>query len=83
MELGRTHDVYVGVDVFGRGCHGGGGFNTVEVQVFDMLLSLCIHYGPICTEILLYDDGSSSGSSSSTLLNILLVIDRITVTYTV
>ena len=21
-------NVYVGVDVFGRGCHGGGGFNT-------------------------------------------------------
>lgn len=27
---GRAMDVYVGVDVFGRGCLGGGGFNTVE-----------------------------------------------------
>ena len=26
----RFPDVYVGVDVFGRGCKGGGGFNTVE-----------------------------------------------------
>eukprot|EP01134_Creolimax_fragrantissima_P002242 CFRG2242T1 len=25
---GRTSDVYVGIDVFGRGCFGGGGFNT-------------------------------------------------------
>ena len=24
----RQADVYVGVDVFGRGCFGGGGFNT-------------------------------------------------------
>jgi len=31
-ELGRTRDVYVGVDVFGRGCYGDGGFNTVEVE---------------------------------------------------
>ncbi|XP_033739012.1 cytosolic endo-beta-N-acetylglucosaminidase-like isoform X3 [Pecten maximus] len=27
---GRAMDVYVGVDVFGRGCLGGGGFNTIE-----------------------------------------------------
>lgn len=26
----RTGDVYVGIDVFGRGCPGGGGFNTLE-----------------------------------------------------
>ncbi|XP_013403373.1 cytosolic endo-beta-N-acetylglucosaminidase [Lingula anatina] len=26
----RPHDVYVGVDVFGRNCFGGGGFNTKE-----------------------------------------------------
>ena len=29
----RHHDVFVGVDVFGRGCPGGGGFNTIEVSV--------------------------------------------------
>ncbi len=28
--LGRRQDVYLGVDVFGRGCHGGGGFNTQQ-----------------------------------------------------
>ena len=38
-ELGRTHDVYVGVDIFGRGCYGGGGFNTVEVEFPDKLFS--------------------------------------------
>ena len=32
-EKGRDMDVYVGIDVFGRGCLGGGGFNTVEVSV--------------------------------------------------
>ncbi|CAH1795243.1 unnamed protein product [Owenia fusiformis] len=26
----RKNDVYVGVDVFGRGCPGGGGYNTIE-----------------------------------------------------
>ena len=31
-EKGRDMDVYVGIDVFGRGCLGGGGFNTVEVS---------------------------------------------------
>ncbi|XP_063226102.1 cytosolic endo-beta-N-acetylglucosaminidase isoform X1 [Bacillus rossius redtenbacheri] len=28
----RKHDVYVGVDVFGRGCFGGGGFNTCKAM---------------------------------------------------
>ena len=28
----RYRDVFVGVDVFGRGCPGGGGFNTIEVS---------------------------------------------------
>ncbi len=27
----RYRDVFVGIDVFGRGCFGGGGFNTCEV----------------------------------------------------
>lgn len=27
----RKKDVFVGVDVFGRGCRGGGGFGTIEV----------------------------------------------------
>ena len=27
----RAYDVYVGIDVFGRGCRGGGGYNTKEV----------------------------------------------------
>ena len=29
----RRYDVYVGVDVFGRGCFGGGGWNTNKVCV--------------------------------------------------
>ena len=28
----RYGDVYVGVDVFGRGCYGGGGYNTFKVS---------------------------------------------------
>ena len=31
-QADRPWDVYVGVDVFGRGCLGGGGFNTSEVN---------------------------------------------------
>ena len=27
----RSSDVYVGIDVFGRGCYGGGGFNSCKV----------------------------------------------------
>lgn len=36
----RCRDVFVGTDVFGRGCFGGGGFNTCEVclSLFIMLL---------------------------------------------
>ena len=29
----RSSDVYVGIDVFGRGCFGGGGFNSCKVHV--------------------------------------------------
>lgn len=28
----RLNDVYVGVDVFGRGCFGGGGYNSKAVS---------------------------------------------------
>lgn len=28
MVSSRVEDVYVGVDVFGRGCYGGGGMNS-------------------------------------------------------
>lgn len=28
----RTRDVYVGLDVWGRGCPGGGGFNSAHVN---------------------------------------------------
>jgi mannosyl-glycoprotein endo-beta-N-acetylglucosaminidase len=29
----RRQDVYVGVDVFGRNCYGGGGFNSCQVKL--------------------------------------------------
>ena len=29
----RYLDIYVGIDVFGRGCYGGGGFNTPSVKL--------------------------------------------------
>jgi len=37
----RCHDVYVGVDVFGRNCYGGGGFNShkVKARLCSMLAS--------------------------------------------
>ena len=32
-NAGTRHlDVYVGVDVFGRNCYGGGGFNSCQVK---------------------------------------------------
>ena len=34
---GRPYDVFVGVDVFGRGCYKGGGYNTNKVSVSFML----------------------------------------------
>ncbi|PIK34400.1 putative cytosolic endo-beta-N-acetylglucosaminidase isoform X1 [Apostichopus japonicus] len=46
----RRQDVFVGVDVFGRNCYGGGGWNTWKwlLSVFDLLLlfkSLNAHSG--------------------------------------
>ena len=32
MSKDRPTDVYVGIDVFGRGCLGDGGYNTIEVR---------------------------------------------------
>jgi hypothetical protein len=33
-NAGTRHlDVYVGVDVFGRNCYGGGGFNSCQVKL--------------------------------------------------
>ena len=32
-------DVFVGIDVFGRGCFGGGGFNTCQVCLVFLLFS--------------------------------------------
>ena len=31
VEANRPFDLYVGIDIFGRGCLGDGGFNTREV----------------------------------------------------
>ena len=39
---GRKGEVYVGIDVFGRGCPGGGGYNSCEVGGASLILSrLC------------------------------------------
>ena len=35
----RLYDVYVGVDVFGRNCRGGGGFSTNVVSVIQIQFS--------------------------------------------
>jgi mannosyl-glycoprotein endo-beta-N-acetylglucosaminidase len=46
-QLGRQYDVYVGVDVFGRGCLGGGGFSTAQAtsvaKEFDLSVALFAH----------------------------------------
>ena len=39
MSKERPLDVYVGIDVFGRGCLGDGGYNTIEV-CFELGLGL-------------------------------------------
>lgn len=36
----RVTDIYVGLDVWGRGCPGGGGFNSIEVILFYFLLEV-------------------------------------------
>lgn len=33
-KFNRRHDVYVGIDVFGRGVYGGGGFNSHQAMEF-------------------------------------------------
>jgi Glycosyl hydrolase family 85 len=33
----RALDVFVGVDIFGRNCFGGGGYNTNAVKLFENL----------------------------------------------
>ena len=35
----RKFDVYVGVDVFGRGCFGGGGYNSKAVSLLCILFA--------------------------------------------
>ena len=39
----RSCDVYVGIDVFGRGCYGGGGFNSCKVHVDDNYVMYELH----------------------------------------
>lgn len=34
----RSNDVYVGIDVFGRGCYGGGGFNSCKVSMIQVTI---------------------------------------------
>jgi len=41
VASGRNYDVYVGCDVFGRGCLGGGQFNTREVKQVCLQLKYC------------------------------------------
>ena len=37
----RQLDVYVGVDVFGRGCFGGGGYNSKAVCHLKLSMFIC------------------------------------------
>ena len=37
----RATDVYVGIDVFGRGCFGGGGYNSAAVSLY-VVYTVCM-----------------------------------------
>jgi hypothetical protein len=41
----RCLDVYVGVDVFGRNCYGGGGFNSCQVKLDTYVQNLMLTEG--------------------------------------
>ena len=38
----RKFDVYMGVDVFGRGTYGGGKWNVSDTLIKSLLLNICI-----------------------------------------
>ena len=38
----RKFDVYAGIDCFGRGCYGGGGWNTYKVESRFILLTVLV-----------------------------------------
>ena len=40
----RSTDVYVGIDVFGRGCYGGGGFNSCKVSMIQVTVFAASKY---------------------------------------
>lgn len=50
----RASDIYVGIDVHGRGVFGGGGFSTSKVIIFKFLTCIvstrkkCIAYKKLC-----------------------------------
>ena len=46
----RVTDVYVGIDVFGRGCFGGGGYNSVAVSI-SVCVCVCVC---VCLYVCLY-----------------------------
>ena len=55
FSLCRTADIFVGVDVFGRGCFGGGGFNSAAALKkirSEIVLGLSNVKGTTCKEIL-------------------------------
>lgn len=51
----RATDVFVGVDVFGRGCLGGGGFNSIQVGYHDKLLVWQCH--PVTRALISMEQG--------------------------
>ena len=44
----RSLDVYVGIDVFGRGCYGGGGFNSYKVSIITICREGLVALTPCC-----------------------------------
>ena len=48
----RKFDVYMGVDVFGRGTYGGGEWNVSDILIMNLFLNLyillCLNYNNYC-----------------------------------
>ena len=63
----RESQVYVGVDVFGRGCLGGGGFDSkIAVKFCSFFL---LHFFPLSKIILMFKNKTGGSSLQLRLLS--------------
>ncbi|KAA8498207.1 Cytosolic endo-beta-N-acetylglucosaminidase [Porphyridium purpureum] len=65
-HLRRSQDVFMGIDVFGRGTYGGGGFNTPETLALVHMHGLsCAIFAPGWTHECATDTGATEDSSEA------------------